>query len=310
MKLSDRVSYCFLRVLFAALGIFPLRILYLLSDIMAFLTGNVIGYRKKVVTANLRSSFPEKGEKEIRRIRREFYRFLTDMFVETIKEGSMSMEQMKRRMVFENTEAVVESVRQGRDVTMLLGHYCNWEWVSSIMLHLPVDRMVGGQIYHRLRNGGADRFFYRLRSRFGVRNIEMRETMRVILGWKREGKTSVVGYIADQSPKWNSIHHWLNFLNHDTGVFSGPERISRKIHAAVFYLDISRPERGKYIGRFTEITPDASKEPEFRITKEYFRMLEESIRRQPPFWLWSHKRWKRTHEDFIRLFGEGHVNRL
>lgn len=309
MKFSDRVSYCSLKALFGFLGLFPLRSLYLLSDVLAFLVDDVFRYRRRVVTDNLRSSFPEKGEEEIAGIRRRFYRFMTDCFVETVKEGSMPMEEMRRRMRFENPEALVDCCREGRSVTMLLGHYCNWEWVSSFGLYVP-EGGEGGQIYHRLRNAGADRFFHRLRSRFGVRSIEMRETMKVILGWKQEGKPSIVGYIADQSPKWNSIHHWLEFLNHDTGVFTGPERISRKLHAAVFYLDISRPRRGEYVGRFIEITPDASREPELKVTEEYFRMLAESIRREPAYWLWSHKRWKRTHEEFCRLFGEGHTGRL
>ena len=34
----------------------------------------------------------------------------------------------------------------------------------------------------------------------------------------------------------------------------------------------------------------------------YFRMLEESIRKAPEFWLWSHNRWKRTREEFDERF--------
>ena len=42
----------------------------------------------------------------------------------------------------------------------------------------------------------------------------------------------------------------------------------------------------------------ASKLPEFELTRMYFCMLEKSLHRQPPFYLWTHNRWKRTHEEF------------
>jgi KDO2-lipid IV(A) lauroyltransferase len=31
-------------------------------------------------------------------------------------------------------------------------------------------------------------------------------------------------------------------------------------------------------------------------------MLEQTIRRQPEFYLWTHNRWKRTHEEFDRQY--------
>ena len=37
---------------------------------------------------------------------------------------------------------------------------------------------------------------------------------------------------------------------------------------------------------------------EEEITSIYVKKLEESIRRQPQYWLWTHNRWKRTHEEF------------
>lgn len=286
------IEYGLLRGVFGLISLLPFKLLYLISDFLAWLACDVVHYREKVIEGNLRSSYPEKSEEEVRAIKKEFYRFLTDYFVETVKMGDMSGERMSRHMRFENIEEVSRLLASGKNVTLLLGHYCNWEWVSSLPLHFPPEAACG-QIYHVLHNRAADKMFLHLRSRYDATSIPMEETLRQLIRWQREGKASVTGYIADQAPKPNSIHYWLEFLHHDTPVFTGPERISRKLGCAVYYLDMRRDKRGYYTGKFVKISEDAGHEPENRITEEYFRLLEKSIDRAPAYWLWSHKRWKR-----------------
>lgn len=300
-KVIRHLQYTSLLSLFFILSLLPLRVLYVLSDMLAWFVADVVGYRRHVVRENLTSSFPSKSPQEIECIARKFYRFFTDYFVETVKLTTMSRRQMIRRMRFEGIQKVDATLRDRRDVVLYLGHYCNWEWVSSLPLHLTPDAL-SGQIYHPLENHAADRLFLRLRGRWGAISVRLRETIRVIARWQREGTTSIVGYIADQVPGYNGIHCWIDFLNHDTPVYSGPERIARMQHAEVYYLDISRPRRGQYIGRFIRITPDAAREPQFFVTREYFRLLQQSIRNQPQYWLWSHRRWKRTRAEFMAKF--------
>lgn len=116
---------------------------------------------------------------------------------------------------------------------------------------------------------------------------------------------SLFGYIADQSPKWENIHLWIPFLHHDTPVFTGAERIIRKMNNAVFYVDMERPRRGHYVCTFRLITREPAQWEEHELTRRFFVMLEESIRREPACYLWSHDRWKRTHEEYDRRVREG-----
>ena len=44
---------------------------------------------------------------------------------------------------------------------------------------------------------------------------------------------------------------------------------------------------------------------ENELTRRYFEMLEADIRRAPEFYLWTHDRWKRTHEAYNQLIAEG-----
>lgn len=300
-RIIQNIQYISLLSIFFILSLLPLRILYIVSDILAWIVGDIAGYRRKVIHDNLSSSFPEKSTAEIRHIERQFYSFLTDYFVETVKLTTMSRRQMLRRMRFEGMEMPDKALREKRDVVLYLGHYCNWEWVSSLPLHFT-PAALGGQIYHPLENRAADRLFLRIRGRWGAVSIRLHDTLRVIARWRKEKVTSMVGYIADQVPGYNGMHCWVDFLNHDTPVYSGPERIARMQHAEVYYLDITRPRRGLYTGRFIRISSDASQEPQFFITREYFRLLEQSIRLYPQYWLWSHRRWKRTRADFMARF--------
>lgn len=295
--------------LFATVGSVPLRGLYVLSDVVAFLAYRVVGYRRRVVHDNLTSCFPEKDAREIREIEKEFYRFLGDYFVETLRLGVMSEEEIRLRMRFENAGEVNEVLENGGNVTLYLGHYCNWEWLSSIPLHTPPNACTG-QIYHPLRSKASDYAFLKIRSHFGATSIKMADTLKTLLRWRKEGRPSITGYIADQTPKYNGIHYFADFLHHETAAYTGPERLSRMLHAAVFYCDIRRPRRGEYVCRYVKMADDAATLPQFELTRKYYGLLEGSIRRQPPYWLWSHRRWKRTREDFLREYGPEEARKL
>lgn len=298
-KWSARLTYGAIWSLFRVMSWFPLRMLYVVADMVAWLARDVVGYRRKVVDDNIARSFPEMPESRRCDISRRFYHFLADYFVETVKLASMSERQMRRRVTVRGIEPVNEALRAGRNVSVMLGHYCNWEWVSSLPLHLDLSAgAYAGQIYHPLENAGSDRAFYRLRTRFGARNIAMAESLKRLVEWRRGGHASVVGYISDQAPTWESIHLFLDFLGQDTPVFTGAERLSKMFGAQVYYIDIRRPRRGYYELEFVRITDDASKEELHYVTRRYFSMLEQTIRRAPEYWLWSHRRWKRTRAGF------------
>lgn len=200
-------------------------------------------------------------------------------------------------MVFKNTEIVDKIVDGGQSCAVYLGHYCNWEWITSLPLWIN-QKALCGQIYHVLENSDYDQLFLALRQRWGAVSIPMAETLRRIVKYRQEGKQVVIGYISDQVPYWNNIHHWLQFLNHDTPVLTGTERLARQTGHAVLYLDINRLKRGYYEAEFKLITRTPKEMKEYEITDIYFQLLEASIQRDPTCYLWTHNRWKRSHDEF------------
>ena len=294
-----KAIYC----LFYAISLLPFRLLYVLADIECFMLYHVIRYRRGVVRRNLVTSFPDKSEQEIVQIEKRFYHWFCDYFFEAVKLLSISDAELRRRFTIINSEEVEQCFKEGQDVAAILGHYCNWEWLSCVGMNLPLERETG-LIYHPLRNKAFDYLFRKLRSHEKhSRVIPKQDILRYVVSRKKEGIRNICGYISDQGPKWKNIHLWLPFLNHEhTPVFTGGERIMRKMNNAVFYVEMSRPKRGYYTATYKLITrtPNAL-EPD-GITRRFFQMLEQTIRREPAYYLWSHNRWKRTKEEFDRRF--------
>lgn len=309
VRLARNIGYYLVYAAWFVLSLLPLCLLYLLSDFLYLIVYRLARYRVRVVRSNLQTSFPEKGEAELRQLEKRFYHCLCDYFVESVKMLTMSRQQMRRRMVFRGLEAVEECIGEGQSCVIYLGHMFNWEWIASLPLWVS-EKAQCGQLYHALENEAFDRLFKTLRQRWGSVCIALTEILRKTVEFKRKGQPTVLGYISDQVPHWNNIHHWCQFLNHDTPVMTGTERIARKNRQAMFYIDVRRLRRGYYEAEFRLITRHPEQMPEFEPTDIYHRMLEETIRRQPELWLWSHKRWKRTREEYNLRYDEatGHVD--
>jgi len=278
-----------------------MRIHYVFSDILFFLIFHVLHYRRRTVWVNLVTSFPERTEDELLTIERKFYHWFCDYIAESVKLLTISPNEIKKRMIFKNPEIIDKCIAEKQSCAIYLGHYCNWELVTSLPLWITPDAQCG-QIYHPLENNIFDKLYINLRQRLGSICIPMQETLRKLVQYKRKNRPVVIGYISDQVPFWWNIHHWCDFLHHDTPVLSGAERIARKANHAVFYLDMNRICRGRYEAEFKLITRDPQKMKEFDITDIYFRMLEDTINRNPEYWLWTHNRWKRTREKFNKRF--------
>lgn len=290
----------------------PYRALYVISDIANLVLYHIVRYRRDIVRRNITSAFPEKSLEECISIERGFYKWFCDYFVETVKLMSVSRQELLSRIEFRGIDKIEECFDRGQTCAGILGHYGNWELLSATGLVIKKHpEAVIGLIYHPLRSQLFDRLFINMRQSMGGVCVPKKDILRYLVSFRSQNLMNLFGYIADQAPRYRNIHLWLPFLNHDTPVFTGAERIMRKMNNTVFYIDVERPERGKYIYTFKLMTDKPDEMPEFEITKKFFVMLEQTIRREPRFYLWSHNRWKRTREEFDKEFKieNGHVVR-
>ena len=289
--------------IFYLVSLLPFRVLYILSDIAYWLIYKLWGYRRLVVRNNLVSSFPEKNIDEIKDIEHKFYHWFCDYFFEAIKLLSISDRELNRRLHVVNPEVHEQWFLKGRNTAAFLGHYCNWEWLSRVGKDMNQSRRLC-LIYDPLHSRPFNDLFLEIRTYppTGVPTPK-RDILRQLLEWKQKGIFSLSGYIADQAPRWQNIHMWVPFLNHPySPVFTGAERIARKMNNVIYYTRMRRPRRGYYEMEYVLITDNPKSVPEGDITRHFFSLLEVSIREHPEFYLWTHNRWKRTKEEFDRRF--------
>lgn len=270
------------------LSLLPFWLLYRVSDLFFVILYYVLGYRKKVVMENLRNSFPEKSEKEIKKIAFDFYRYLCDLFLETFKSLTVSKETMRVRCKMnEGAQTLFDSYyTQQQSIILVMGHFGNWEWAGNTFDSSKHQLFV---IYHQLSNTYFNQLVIKMRTRLGTKLIEMKSTLRDMVANRKS--VTATAFIADQTP-FPENAYWTTFLNQDTPVFAGTEKIASKFNYPVIYVSVKRMKRG-YYEIFAELlfeNPKQTKEGE--ISEAHTRRLEKDIIAQPAIWLWSHRRWK------------------
>jgi KDO2-lipid IV(A) lauroyltransferase len=269
----------------------PLRVLYVVSDMLFPLVYHVVRYRRKVVRQNLTLSFPEKSKLEILKIERKFYHYFCDVFIEAMYRINMSAEEVSKRITFENIEIIEKIYAENKSAMLMMAHYGNWVWVSAMSLHLPKESPLYG-VYKRLKNAEFDDLTYRLRLKYNMGNIEMRDLFKSMLRMSKAGEKGVFAMVGDQRPPRDSIRFSMTFLNQHTPVIVGTEVLARKFNYPVLILSITRPKRGYYHCKVELLSENPQAEPEFAISQKYMQQLEADITQHPELWLWTHKRWK------------------
>ncbi len=291
MSLSDRLRYYIVLSLVRLLALIPFRGLYILSDILFYPFYHIIRYRRKLVRRNLIEAFPTYDTCRIIEIEKKFYHFFIDMAFESCKLISMSPKEIEKRIKFGNIEMINEMLQNGRSLSIFLGHYGNWEWMSLTGLWLYKEAVIV-QIYHKLRNKAMDKIMRRLRERQGNICVDMYKTIRFMAEAAKDDRAYMIGFIADQSPKKREVKHFLHFLNHEIPVLTGSEKATKHFGYEAVYINMKRVRRGRYECEFSLLHDNPQSLPDFELTSLYFKRLEQEIIENPEYYLWTHNRFK------------------
>lgn len=267
----------------------PLPVLYIFSDFIYLLLYYFPSYRRKVVATNLKNAFPEKTEEELKSIEKKFYKHLADLFVETLKTTHMSDAEQIKRFSYSNLQVIDKLREEKRDIIAVLGHYNNWEWPTLLPHFLKYKIVI---IYKPLQNKFFNRFINNHRSRDGIVLTPMSLVIREILNHRKNNLNILSIILSDQTPVKSEIKYWTTFLNQDTPVYLGTEKIASKYDMAVVYFHIQKIKRGFYNLDIKLLFEHTAGLPEYLITETHTRTLEEIIKEKPEYWLWSHRRWK------------------
>ena len=270
-------------------SLLPIQILYLVSKIIRFFVYDIFCYREKVVIDNIQNTFIEKSQTEVIKLKNNFYDYFFELIVEIIKLLSISNNELNKRFTFSNINVIKQALKKNKSVIVVVGHYGNWEWALRSASNLIDTKIIG--VYKRINNTIFEWLLLKIRSNTNVLPVEIKSLSRELVNNKEK---KIYAIVADQSPTLEQSNVRINFLNRDTLVYTGVEKISKKYNMPVFYLNIKLTSKGYYESSFEEINSKNINGKKLEITKEFFSKLENQIKSEPRLWLWSHKRWKHT----------------
>ena len=292
-KLSSKIGIVFLNLI----GKLPFWCLYILSDLFFLLAYYIVDYRKDVVLTNLKNSFPEKSEDELKSIRKKFYRHFSDLSLETIKMRGMSEKDLSKRFLVKNADLLNAYFDKGKSVTLLAMHYNNWEWAIAVKSHL---KFVSLGVFKPLQSKIFNKYFIETRSKFGLELVPNDKLLKRLVRAKQNKEVTLTWLAGDQTPP--EFHKsWYIFLNQESMFYKGPVSVSQSFDNAIFFQKIDKLKRGRYETSFELIAEDPKQFSESEIIKKYIEKMEEVINEKPEFYLWSHKRWKHKRPANISL---------
>ncbi len=262
---------------------------YAVSDVLAWVAGDLIAYRKNVITQNLQRSFPDKSPEELARIRRAFYRNLSDVIVETIKAIRMSEADFRARVHYPNPELVNDLMKDHDTLLIMTAHQCNWEWMllsGKIQATVPLHG-----VYQELSNPSSEKLMRYIRGRFGADPVKRSDLGRLIV--KQRQSKRIYALVADQTPRPREDKVWHTFLNQPTAFITGAERLAKMMQAPVVFAGMQRLKRGHYQITLTALAlPPYQKKEDLQLLENFAQITEKTIVEHPSDWLWSHRRWK------------------
>lgn len=267
----------------------PTKATFVLSDLIYLVIYHIAGYRRRVVRKNLTNSFPDKSQDDIIRIEKAYYHHLCDLFLENFFLLHASRQKASKHCKFNNLEIFDKLYAEGKSAILLSGHYGNWEFFA--LIGNQVQHALLG-VYKPLSNKNFEVMMNRTRKRFGGILVPMKDTLRAIVDCNKKGQPFLLGLIGDQTPPAKHIQYWTKFLNQDTPVYLGIEKIAQKFDLPVYFSDMKKIRRGYYEVNFELITDKPKSLSEHELTEMHTHRLEKQIKENPEFWLWSHRRWK------------------
>lgn len=276
------------------ISILPFKLLYFFSDGLYVLLYHIIGYRKKVVTNNLRLVFPEKTELEIKKIQKKFYRHLSDMFLEMVKTMTISRNQLKKRFIIKNPEELERLESLDKSILLMYGHYASWEWSVEIENYINYK---GLGVYKRLANRYFDKLVRDIRSKFGTSLISTKEIVGLINNFENNGNRTITAFLSDQSPRLKKDVYWGKFMGIEVPCFTGAERLAKNLNLTIAYLKVTKVKRGFYEADFMTLAENPKDYKDYLITDMFLREVEKQIYEAPEYYFWTHKRWKHAGKD-------------
>ena len=271
-----------------------------LSDILYLIAYHLLRYRRQVTRNNLARAYPQMTDRQRKVIEVAYYHHICDLLVEGVHNLYASPQSIMKRYRFVNREVVNHYYNKGQSVVLMSAHYNNWEYMITSLNYQLLHHGVG--VGKPLQDKAVATYITRRRGRYGTEIVDQTNVRQTMEYYHRHHVPVAYMMLSDQSP--NDVHKsfWTTFMNQETPFLYGAEHFARKYNMPVLYYDVEKERRGDYRVRFTPLCENPSETPQCAITARYVAMLKSTIDSHPEYWLWSHRRWKRTRPQDMPLY--------
>ena len=244
--------------------------------------------RRQYVEETLRRCFPQKSDREIDAVVKGIYRNFCTTVVEILRILHAPPGSIGELVKVENMEYALDAVKQGRGMLVMSGHIGNWELMGPACANIGYE--MHAVVKHQ-RNRQIDEALDLARRRMGTKTLFAGDSYRECIRVLRRGGN--IAMIIDQ----NMIRReavFVEFFGRKAATTPGLAILAAQTKAPILPVYMTRNSDGKHtlhICPWLEPPPDRKLETIEQATRQYTRVLEDIIRREPEHWAWFHRRW-------------------
>ncbi len=275
--------------LFRILGVIPRKWTLRLSGCLGHIMFLVDKRHRETALDNLNHALGhEMNLHEIRLIAKQVFKNLVQVLFEIGWSLRLDRKDFSKHFRIEGLEHLKAAYEKCRGVLILTAHLGNWELLAVIgaMTGYPSSIVV-----RPLDFGPLEQFFRKVRTRFGVKLIPKKSSMRAVL--RSLKKRHMVGVLMDQNVDWYE-GVFVDFFGRPACTNKGLALLALT-GVPVVPLFLVRDTTGFKAEFCPEVplvqTGDRTKDVEAN-SQQYNKVIESFVRRYPDQWFWVHRRWK------------------
>ncbi len=251
---------------------------------MGLLAYFLVKKRRELTLDNIKNAFPQKNEKEVKRIAKESYKtmgkmIMTSIFLEEITKGENTS--------VENEEIMKKAIEMAKDKAVLIVslHLGGFE-AGSKMENLRKFYAV----FRKQKNEKINDLMTEWREKGGLNSIPLHESQLLS---KAINEKSIIALASDHYGKDVEIE----FFGRKTTAVAGPVLLSIKHKVPLVLAYAVFDKNNKIIVKNKKII-EIEKQSKLKETMKFnmqkiYNEFEEIIREYPEQYMWQHKRWRK-----------------
>jgi KDO2-lipid IV(A) lauroyltransferase len=250
---------------------------------------------RRLTRRNLKFCYPAMSSHHIRDLSKRIFRQTGITFLEILQSAFISKSYLLDTFQIEGREYLAKALKDDHGVIIVSGHLANWErgfQFAGCYFGRPITGVA-----RNLRHARLDRWFYRLRTRFGNKIIYKKGALPKMRQTLRRGE--MLALTMDQSRGKQAIG--VKFFGRDATATPAPALLAMRCKSPVLPMFCFRGAAGNptihvdppiKIQRTGDLRADLKAN-----TQRMMTAVEDMIRRYPDQWIWFQRPWKKTYPE-------------